>query len=543
MLRVVIAEDEELIREGLRRELPWCALGMEVVGVAANGLEAVELCREKRADILLTDIRMPLLDGLELIARVRQAARETVCLIISGYDDFQYAQKAISLGVSHYFLKPLELDQIEAKLREVGDRILLERRRSYEQERMGQFVGRVLPFVRRQYLLELIYGPYGNREVAGQLAELGDLHDGSCCAAVLLRVALEVGQGRDRSVERRLGRLLRNRHYQGEDIYLIRREDREAMLLVVFIGEDPGALGGELSRYLREVRLLGSVRAAAAGSVHQGLGRLHESFVEARKELLLQSLLRGSGLAVVPEGKGGGKGGGGSSGDGLNLAAVEQALISGDTARLEDLLDDFAASLGDEPVGQSERTALLTELFHVVSRHAEHSGISLEAAFRRSGLVPGDDRSALPRGAGTFGDIFSALKSIARETAAGRATRRELPARSLVDTARRYIDSRYAAWDLSLEDVAEHVELNPSYLSTLFKSVLGVNYIDYLTGLRMEKARQLLEETELKIGAVAQMVGFHAPGYFGYLFKKHFDLTPSEYRSRPGGPATSQKTR
>ncbi|MBN1836973.1 MAG: response regulator [Spirochaetales bacterium] len=536
MLRVVIAEDEELIREGLKRELPWSSMGMEVVATAANGLEAAALCREHRAELLLTDIRMPLLDGLELIQQVRESSPETVCLIISGYDDFHYAQKAISLGVRHYFLKPLELDQIEAKLREVGAGILRERSRQHEQELMGRFVGSVLPFVRRQYLLELIYGPDGDREVARQLAEVGALRESACCAAALLQVELEAGQGRSGAAERRLARMLRNRHYQGGDVYLLRREDREAVLLVVFLGDEPGALREQLGRYLREVRRLPRVRAAAAGGARAGLRRLHESFGEARKELLLQNLLRGGGLPAARDGREAAEAEGSTGA--FDLAGVEQALTAGDLRRLEELLEGLESSLAERPATAGERSALLTGLYHLLSRQVEASHLDLETTLRRSGAGPGFDR-----GAGGFGAVLAALRRIAREAAAGPATRRELPAHSLVDTARSYIESRYCAWDLSLEDVAEHVELNPSYLSTLFKSVLGVNYIDYLTGLRMDKARQLLEGTELKVGAVARLVGFQTPGYFGYLFKKHFGLTPTEYRARPGGGEGPQKTR
>ena len=518
MLRVVIAEDEALIREGLKREIPWASLGMEVFGLAVNGLEAVELCRDCRADILLTDIRMPLLDGLTLIERVKELPGGVVCLIISGYGDFQYAQKAISLGVSHYFLKPLELDQIEAKLREIGARILLERRRSAEQQLMGQFVSKVLPFVRRQYFLELIYGPYENREVARRLSALGALHDGSYCAAALVQVAFDGAGQRNRIIEQRQRRLLHNRHYRGEDIYLLKRTDTEALLVVVFVGDDPEELGASLSRYLREVRLLGSVRAAAGGSVHQSVGRLHESFVEARKELLLQNLLRRSGLASPPES--------GEPRAGFDFRGVEEALSSGNTSRLEELLDDLEATLIESPGSERDRTAVLIELFRTLSRPAEDSGINLETAFRRS-----EEGAVYDRSDGASGEIFSSLKKIALETAARHSTRREKPARYLIDKARQYIEQCYSAWDLSLEDVADHVELNPSYLSAVFKSVVGVNYIDYLTALRMEKAKQLLKDTRLKIGAVARMVGFQAPGYFGYLFKKHFGLPPSEYKA------------
>jgi AraC-like DNA-binding protein len=270
--------------------------------------------------------------------------------------------------------------------------------------------------------------------------------------------------------------------------------------------------------------------------------------VEARKELLLQSLLQRSGLSPPPPA--------GGPPAGFDLREVEEAVRTGDRRRLEELLDALQGSLADVPAAAGagdaagagsaagdaaggaaggaagaaeDRSAVLVELFRALSRPAEDTGVNLETAFRRS-----EEAAAYERSDGAFGDIFSRLRKIALEAAAARSTRREKPARYLIDKARRYIDRRYSAWDLSLEEVAEHVELNPSYFSAVFKSVVGVNYIDYLTSLRMEKAKQLLRDTKLKIGAIARQVGFQAPGYFGYLFKKNFDLTPSEFKARLG---------
>ena len=520
-LRVLIAEDEELIRQGLKREIPWASLGMEVLGLAANGQEALQLCRELRPDILLTDIRMPLLDGLELIRRVRELPGEVVFVIISGYDDFQYAQRAISLGVSDYFLKPLELEPMEARLAEIGGQILARRRESETQATMGQFVDKVLPFVRRQYFLELIYGPYDNREVARRLAGFGALHEGSSCAAVLVEASLAPGRQSNRSVERHLGRLLGNPHYGGEDIYLLRRTERQALAVVVFVGDHPEELAAGIEAYLREVRLLEAVSAAAGGAVHQGVASLHRSFVEARKELLLWTVLRRSGLSLPPQAP--------EASGGFEVREIGEALKAGNAARLAELLDRLEASTLASAGSEGDRTAVLVEVIRLLSSLAEEGGLNLESAFRK---MP--QGAAYDRGDAGLGHLFSMLRSLALELVARRSTRREKPARHLIDKALRFIDERYAAWDLSLEEVADHVELNPSYFSAVFKSVTGVNYIDYLTALRLEKARQLLEQDRLKIGAVARLVGFQTPGYFGYLFKKHFDLTPSQYKARGG---------
>jgi len=527
-LRVVIAEDEDLIRKGLEREIPWTSLGMTVAGLASNGLEAAEMCRDGRADILITDIRMPLLGGLELIELVRRESADLVCLIISGYHDFSYAQKAISLGVTHYFLKPLELDQIEAKLREIADRVLRERRRSEDLRLRDGLVASVIPFVRRQFFLELIYGPYGDREIARQLAELGAVDEKACCAAVLIQAALDQEPRRDETIERRMGEALRTGHYDGQDIYLLRRSGNEVQFVAILLGTNARELASRRDGYLEDLHGLPCTRGTAGGGVRQGLARLHESFVEARKTLLLKTLLGRGGLQV-PSGEVPGEPARATQRVPAAADAVlriENAIDDGDLAGVEKHLDSLEASLPGPASPEPARTAAIIELFGALDRISVLHGIHLEDALRRAG-----DGAADARGDTTPQDVLAALKRAARSAATGHSTRRELSGRHLIDKARRYIESRFSSWDLTLEEVAEHVELNPSYFSTLFKSVTQVNYIDYLTGLRMEKARQLLEGTQIKIGAVAQRVGFQGPGYFGYLFKKQFGVTPSQFKA------------
>jgi two-component system response regulator YesN len=123
MYKVILVDDEEIIREGLRKTIDWHALGMEVAGTAEDGLDAMELIKELHPEIIITDIKMAFMDGLELIAEVKKIYPETMIIFISGHDEFEYARKAVSLGAFDYILKPIELEYLEKLLLKVRDKL------------------------------------------------------------------------------------------------------------------------------------------------------------------------------------------------------------------------------------------------------------------------------------------------------------------------------------------------------------------------------------------------------------------------------------
>ena len=548
MLRVIIAEDEELIREGLNREIPWGALGLEVVGLAANGREAAELCRTRKPDILLTDIRMPIVDGLELIRQVRESDPGVTFLIISGYDDFHYAQRAIQLGVSDYFIKPLELDRMQSRLEEIRARIEQERERAEREERAQELLKDVSPYLKRHLLVELLYNPDEGEggEIARRLARLGFLEEEGLAAAVLVEVR---GRGAGSG-------LLRGDGYRGEDIYLLKGSEEAALFVVVLGGGTAPELARRVEAYVRELGRLGRVVRAAAGGVQRGIRGLPASFAAARRRLILLQLCSDCGAdadALPPERAGAAPEGAGGAGE----RVLEEALRAGEAGRLEELLERIGAQVADPRAPDGRAKELLVELFRVLAARAEECGLNIESLARAPGPEAGRPGTpaaaaagaavtggAAPPGAAADGAVFERLRRIAGVLAGCGSAKTGRPARNLIGQARQYIQRHLADWDLSLEEVAESLQLNPSYFSAVFKAAEGVNYIEYVTRQRLERAKELLGEGQLKISAVAQRVGYQNPAYFDYLFKKRFRLTPTEYRARlaAGGEANLEKS-
>lgn len=170
--QVLIADDEPIIREGIRDCIDWAALGMEVAAEAEDGEEALELVGQLRIDIMLVDMNMPFMDGIELIRRLREVRPECRCLIISGHDEFAYAQEAVRLGVEDYILKPVDAEQLHAALSRLGQRLEEERKRAaYVEQAAGQ-IERNIPLLRQRFCLEWLEGQHTGIDVMEQLAFL-----------------------------------------------------------------------------------------------------------------------------------------------------------------------------------------------------------------------------------------------------------------------------------------------------------------------------------------------------------------------------------
>lgn len=170
--QVLIADDEPIIREGIRDCIDWAALGMEVAAEAEDGEEALELVGQLHIDIVLVDMNMPFMDGIELIRRLREERPECRCLIISGHDEFAYAQEAVRLGVEDYILKPVDADQLHAALLRLRQRMDEEyKRAAYVEQAAGQ-IERNIPLLRQRFCLEWLEGQHTGKDVMEQLAFL-----------------------------------------------------------------------------------------------------------------------------------------------------------------------------------------------------------------------------------------------------------------------------------------------------------------------------------------------------------------------------------
>ena len=168
--RVLLADDEEEIRAGISRKIDWASLGFELVGEAENGEVALELAEQLHPDVVLTDIKMPFMDGLELCRRLRQSLPAAKLVVFSGFDDFEYARQAVSMGVSEYILKPINAPELTAVLEKLRDQLDQQRMERRDMETLRRRYDESLPTLRELFYTRLLDGSLPADQIAARAA-------------------------------------------------------------------------------------------------------------------------------------------------------------------------------------------------------------------------------------------------------------------------------------------------------------------------------------------------------------------------------------
>ncbi len=518
MLRVFIVEDESIIRETLRDTVPWTKCGYTFVGEAADGELALPLIRETRPDVLITDIRMPFMDGLDLSRLVLQEFPQTKIIIISGFDDFEYARQAIDLGVERYLLKPITKNALITVLDEVREKIESEQAQMNYLAQFKQEAQEYEQYARRDFFEQVVAGRLSVQQIYENAEKLElDLRAQSYAIA-LFSVLPESGDGQLLDCPE----------------YILFRWNLSTY--AVLIKGD----SGEMESYIR--RCIDSVREQyeedgdsrswyiAVSSPTRRLSALPQCFEEvsrlwayrhiAPKQHVLTpdtaSALTGTGAALsISE---------------LDAGAVDPALVDGVLRHageeeipgfVEEYLNRVAPALDSAPFCQY----LMIGVRFAAARFAATLSIGQQELF------DGLDCLELVGQTVTRGQLSGYMTDILRRTVQLRDRAAGHQYRALLKQAVAYVDAHFTEEELSLHRVAQEVGLSANYLSALFSQETGATFVEHLTSRRMELARTLLRTTDQRSGEIAAAVGYKDPHYFSFLFKKTQGCTPRDYRA------------
>ena len=538
MLRVFLAEDETIIRETLRDTVPWARCGYTFVGEAGDGEMALPLIQQTRPDVLITDIRMPFMDGLALSKLVLQEFPQMKVIILSGYDDFEYAQTAIGLGVERYLLKPITKSTLMKVLEEVREKIQGERAQQNYLAQFRQEAQDYEQYARRRFLERVVAGQLSVQEIYEQAEKLDlDLRAKSYNLA-LVSAMPESGSTSESYSEP--GARIRDgmvAHFLRHPEYILFRWNLTSFAVLLL--ERQENMEAIMDRCVRKVRELYQTFGpelkwyVAMGTPTQRLSALPGCFEEVsrlwayRHILPEQHILTAQTVSSLT--------GTGSDHDlsGLDMNKVSPAMLTGvlqnaSAQEIPSFVDEYTHSLEDALESGPFCQYLMLSARFTATQFVETLGMEQkEYLGNLSCLGMVGQQISIDDLKRYLSDIL--LQAIRlRDRVTGSQYNVQLK------QAIRYIDEHYRSEDISLNRVAKEVDLSPNYLSAVFSQEMGTTFVEYLTAKRMEKARELLCSSDLRSGEIAAAVGYKDSHYFSFLFKKTQGCTPRDYRGGKG---------
>ncbi|SEN88845.1 two component transcriptional regulator, AraC family [Amphibacillus marinus] len=509
MDKIVIIDDEQFVRKGIIALVDWDKINYQVVGEASNGEDALDLILQKEPDVVLTDIRMPVYDGLKLIQYVKESVQKVPkFIILSGYNDFKYAQRAVRLGVNDFILKPVDREELEQTLLKLSPLI--------EQERVDEQANR------RYINLELFQRIIAEREQPSvdELARLITQSNQLVCYVIIDIRDFVITEPFDKQINKALAT------FSGDPNIFVHAFEREGFGLILQQQHFSQHLN-ELSWFLLRMKNyieqeIGKNVFVFAGEVGRGLNGIRDSYRTA----LVASKRRYSQLDDTP----------------LmfnnHLASCEQEQKQLDPTLMQALL---------EKIEENEPEAIIAIIDQWVYEIQE-LGAPIDAIKLSVFQLERELKTTMQR-VSEQGDSLEIIGSIIEafnEKKTLKAFKENLTAYALeagkvlcrlnkekyngeIYKVKRYINNYYHE-NLTLKKMANRFFMNPVYLGQLFKKTYGVYFKDYLLQVRIEKAKQILRQTDMRIYQVAEAVGFGSPDYFVTQFEKIEGSTPSKYR-------------
>ena len=550
MLKVFLVEDEYIIRESIRRAVDWNAAGFEFVGEAGDGERAYPQILLTEPDIVITDIRMPFMDGLELSRLVLKKRPSTKILILSGFDDFTYAREAISIGVAEYLLKPVSgaklLEALKAAARQIEEeRSQFEYKEIYEAEHAER-----VKLEKQRFMKQVMGGKLSMAEALEKAQELQIDLTAEFYTVVLIQVMSK--QSRDSGKIEELSSEVLDAAESiirlAEQIpYIGLYEQIGGTLCMLVMGNSRDELKmrvqAELDQAAKCVDDSGTLfYCAAIGEPVERIREIRKSFHTASR-LFARRFVQESSCVFSfddPEessedGKGDENPLGGFSLSGFDIGKIDRRIVynflrSATTDDAEDFAEQCWRGIGVRNMSsQLVRQYIIMDVYLSTASFLSSSGISAEEIEASCGTLVDPVKLTSPE---AMKDYFV---SLFHRAICLRDKRTENRYGTMVAEAKQYIYRNFSENSISLGSVAEAVGVSPNHLSRLFSQETGETFVEFLTEVRMERARDLLTSTQIPNAEIGTRVGYSDPHYFYYIFKKTQNMTPKEYRSASSG--------
>lgn len=530
---VLLVDDEAEIREGIIRKIDWAGYGFEIIGSAENGRDALEIAEAKQPDVVMTDVMMPFMDGLELGEKLIEIMPSVKLIIFSGADDFEYAQRALKMQAVEYVLKPIDAAEMGETLIRLRKKLDEEYEEKRNLETLRQHYIDSIPVIKEQFLVGLVDGRIDQEQLehksgisqldldawgytVGLLklepnqkektAKLFQNHDEVLVPTTLRQMADEILGTYAKVTSFYYGDMVGivANLYQKEDIFeLVKGMDQVCKSMEKVYGLTVTGGIGTICHNPMELRYMRKeAQTALTYRISLGGGQaIYLGDVEPEKNTFLQ--FQGS--------------------DERELVAV---IKLGNESDIHEQVNRIFERLQEHMLSTEQLEVYFIEVKVAFLKLLQYYDLKPEQLFEETdGFHIMDGIQSLQDGKHWVLVKSLEMSRLIKES--------RVSSRSAITTkAKDYVHENYADDKLSVEKMSQILHVSPSYFSSLFKKEMGVAFITYLTNVRMEKAVELLDTTDDKSYMIAEKVGYPDPNYFSYVFKKNYGVSPQRYRKR-----------
>ncbi len=531
MMKVVLIDDEETIIEGLKVLIDWNSIGLEIAGEAYDGEEGIELVKNVLPDIIITDIRMPILSGLDMIGLVKDFLPYTKIMILSGYSDFDYARQAIDKGANCYLLKPVSREELVERLTRASEEIMQAKDKEQKEKKIAINLYSMQNAAKEKYLKDMVEGKISTSneiERIWNLFEFGHTFRNLC--TVIFEIDDFEVEGFDKPGDRDTLKFAVDNIIE-ELVLKINAGvffsfDLERSVLIICFKESRN-IKKEVLDIIKEIKetvfdFLKVTLSVGIGSTYTSLDKLAQSFNEAGYALE-KKFLYGKNITLH-----------------IDDVMDKNGDIQFKPVPLERELMIYVESFDMEGAAN-----VLDKLFHYLIRESGNTPsqiyaecINIMALLRQSAVA--DTMNLLDvfkedffsiqffKRFKTYPELQKWMKDLILLFIERMVNQPKSHTEQLVEKIKKYIEDNFIV--ATRESVASKFYINPSYLSQIFKQATGYSFTDYLTTVRVEKAKKILMTSDMKIQDIAEKLGYNSSQYFAKVFEKYAGSTPLDYR-------------
>lgn len=529
MYKIILVDDEDEVREGIKQKIAWNNHGFELVGDFDNGRDALDVIEQYRPDVIITDICMPFMDGLGLAKAVMERYRDIKVIIVTGYEDFEYAKQAITLKVTEYLLKPINAREFTEYLTKMKQDLDEEHLQKANIAKLRMQLNQSFPLLRERFLEKLVTTRMKNEEIENKMNYFHIQLQGAVNLAIVIDIEMD-NRSLDIASDAELLRFAafnivqeQLEKEQGGVVF----QTRDGKLAAILSGDSEeievtiqllaDQVQTSLNKYLKLTATIG------IGRKYADLQQIPQSFQEAISSIEYRYLLGIDKVISIQDlefGKGL---------DQAHFASWEKQFISalktGKASAISEVLSKWFQELKSnsssiEDCRSSIYQMLVSLMNYVVDIGFPNTELVSHNMFVEVAILK------------TLDEARNYLERTCHELILKLSEQRTTVRTSQMKAAEAYIRANYCNDSFSLNELCSHIFMSISYFSATFKQHTGETFIEYLTRLRLEKAKELLTITQLKTYDIAARVGYADPQYFSVIFKRNVGITPKEYRHR-----------